>query len=1196
MHFKQLEIVGFKSFPTKTRVKFEPGVTAVVGPNGCGKSNIADAIRWVLGEQSPKSLRGASMEDVIFNGTNSIEPINMAEVSLTLSNDDKSLPIDYDEVIITRRLFRNGQSEYILNKTAVRLKDISDLLMGTGMGTSSYSVIEQNKIDMVLSSRPEDRRYIFEEASGITKFKAKKREGLRKLEHTSQNLVRIDDIINEVRRQINSIERHARKAERYRESFERLRTLDCQLAKRDAGRIESSLQENRRLFEALSTEEHALKGELEGVVSAIMQYRRELDETIRDMTDTQQQLSEVTLFVDKGRHKIELNKERIGELRSTRENSEQELSGLEGKIRLQEEEIRELRERFDRITRQRDENVRVLAEKEALLKEFSHEIQSHQRDIKEAKNRTVDLLAVQTKTKNDLIKLGADLQNRRSRLARLRTERENVAGEQKEVETLFTQAGRELEDCTQRVHARRDAVEALKRSLSEVESSLGEITRKITESENTLHSLRSKEEMLKEMIATFEGFEKGVKVIMEAVKNARLQGIAGIVADMVEPEDGYEVALEVALAEKAQAIVVRNRQDLEEALACLAENSGLAHFLILEEIGNENRPAGGYGSTGVAGIQSLSAFVKTAPEMSALLGYLLGDVFVAESLDSAYAAREMLAQGARIVTRDGYLVENGHLFGGSPQTGAASSIIGRAKKLEGIAHEKETVQTAMRELSGLCEAEKSRAAELKEKVGSAEQGMRDEEIELANAQSKSRAAEANVSKVNEEISIIELEISEVDEFVHEISLKGNELNGRLNENENEYARVQGIIAGAQEAIQQKMKAREGVMLEIPKIKSEISFFDDSNEAEKKNLNKVIRMLEEQRAQHESKKSDMLTAAEKISGLEQETVELEAQTAEKSVEAEELKRRFREVSERKEDRSRDVHVQEGLSRRKEQGIEEVRNRNRNTEMQIREDELKISHTRDRIRQAYKTDLQDVQTEGAEDANWEDVRNEVEVLRIKLEKLGPVNLVAIDELKELEERYSFLTQQREDLVRAKESLHGAIIKINRTTKKMFIETLQKIQVEFRAYFRMLFGGGHAELLLLDDGDVLESGIEIVVRPPGKKLQNLLLLSGGEKAMTAIALLFAIFKVKPSPFCILDEVDAPLDESNIGRFTRILQEFVKSSQFIVITHSKKTMEMANVLYGITMQEKGVSKIVSVKFAEEMNEKAAEKEAVLV
>jgi chromosome segregation protein len=1179
MYFKQLELVGFKSFPLKTKLKFEPGVTAVVGPNGCGKSNVADAIRWVLGEQSAKTLRGSSMEDVIFNGTASMEPINMAEVSLTLSNEDRALPIDYDEITITRRLFRSGESEYILNKTPVRLKDITNILMGTGIGTSSYSIIEQGKIGLILSSRPEDRRYIFEEASGITRYKTKKKEALRKLEHTENNLVRIGDIINEVRRQINSIERHAKKAEKYKKDFEIMKGLDLKLGRHELNNINSTLEKNNEILEGAGREEKTLKAEFDGNMASINKYRDDLGAIIYELTDMQKKLSESTLFIDKARHDIELNRERINDSVNFKAQSEEELGRAEEKLKVQEEEIARIKERFDNMARTKKEKGSALAQKEASLERLSHEIESHQKDIKEAKARTLNTLAVKTKAKNESIKLGADLTNRKARLRRLEAEKKNTEEEKANIAALLAEEDKALAGSSEKVRKSAHLLDGLRNRLNSSESALEDLRSRSREKLDLLNSFESKEEILKEMIENLAGFNNGVKLVMKAVKEGTLSGVIGIVADIMEPESGYESALEAALGRKAHAIVVETRGALNEALRFLEDKKAQAHFIVYEDIRNVSIRNRLRAIMRNFSAQSLKSFIKVGPSHSAISDFLLGDIYLTEGLEEAFRIYGRFRENVAFVTKDGFFIERGHVLGNFMKDEAGASIIGRAKKLERMRGRIKGLKETIEVLAANEAREKKGIESLAREVSSAEEEIKKEEICLANIRSRKESVESSFKKVTDEESLVELEISEVGELIHEITLKGDELNTRLNEKENEYARDQAFISSSQEAVQKKTKAKNGLILEVSEIKSELTFLANTETDITKNLNRETALSEELGLRRENRKNNIRDAEERKALLEAETKGLEEEIAVKKAEEAHTREGLNGVSGRKEALLKDLREKEATSREKEKRVEDLRNQIRSLEITKRESELTAVNITDKMRQ-----------------DWEGIRNQAGVLKIKLEKLGPVNLVAIDEHKELEERYAFLTQQQEDLLRAKESLHKAIVTINKTTKKLFLETFQKIQLEFKNYFRMLFAGGHAELLLLDESDVLESGIEIIVRPPGKKLQNLLLLSGGEKALTAIALLFAIFKVKPSPFCILDEVDAPLDESNIGRFTKILQEFLRTSQFVVITHSKKTMQMANVLYGITMQEKGISKIVSVKFAEDEAAPPAESEEVLV
>ncbi|MBL7158135.1 MAG: chromosome segregation protein SMC [Candidatus Omnitrophica bacterium] len=1194
MHFKELEICGFKSFPTRTKLKFEPGVTAVVGPNGCGKSNISDSIRWVLGEQSPKSLRGSSMQDVIFNGTDRVEPINMAEVSLTFSNENRALQIDYDEVTITRRLYRSGESEYILNKMPVRLKDISDILRGTGMGTSSYSIIEQGKVDMILSSKPEDRRYIFEEASGITKYKAKKKEAMRRLEQTENNLLRINDIVTEVKRQINSIERHAKKAEKYKADFEIMKEMDLKLAARDFGILAAEGGSNKENMSSLVIREKELGNECQKISALIDEYRSKMDTVLQDLASAQEKISEASVFIEKGQHKIELDKERTIELGQTRKESEKILESLKEKIQERENEVSGIKNRFDHIVKLKEEKLALSGEKENAAGEAEHEIAKHQKEIKSAKLKTVDLLSGQTKVKNELIKISADLQTKNARLKRLRIdlvnanqEKETIDADLGETESFLNTSRGEFEDAKKNLFS-------LKELFSSKERAMEEIKQKIADSKSEINALNSKEELLREMIERREGFAKSVKTVMEEARSGRLKGIIGLFAEMVSHKDGYNLALEAALGERAQAIVVTDREALSGALAYLKDNNiGAAYFVVHSEVQNAySRPANGFFAKKPVGTL-LTEFVNIEENYRSAADCLLDNVYVAENAEEARAKLESAKTSASFVTKDGEFFKKGLCKDGSTGKDESASLIGRAARLHEVKKSKERI---FADIEALKEEENKIRAEIesiRQNSAKAEKEARQKEIRLANIDSKKQGILENLKKVEDEIAVIGLEIDEVKEAVEDISKKGEELNGALNAKETEHNALIDMISSFETHIEESTKRKNDLAIEASEIRSQLTLIANNEEVGERDLKRAEGALLEMREEISLKQKSIAEAIEKLETIEAEGLKLCVEIEKKEKEKEYFKVELSRASAEKKDGQKELSDNEKMFSEKGNLVNELRNKIRNFEIHEKECELKIINLKDRINQAYKIDIQNFSVEFDENTNWEELRNQAEVLKIKLDKLGPVNLVAIDELKELEERSSFLTEQQQDLLQAKDSLHKAIVKINKTTKALFLDAFQKIQIEFRNYFRMLFNGGHAELLLIDEGDVLESGIEIVARPPGKKLQNLLLLSGGEKALTAIALLFAIFKVKPSPFCILDEIDAPLDESNIGRFIRILQEFVKMSQFIIITHNKKTIHMANVLYGITMQEKGVSKVVSVKFGEDTE---AKKEEILV
>jgi chromosome segregation protein len=1172
MYFKSLELLGFKSFAEKTKLNFEAGVTAIVGPNGCGKSNIADSIRWVLGEQSAKSLRAGSMQDVIFNGTDTKEPINFAEVSLIFSNEKRMLPIDYDEVTITRRVFRSGETEYLLNKTPVRLKDISELLMGTGIGTESYSIIEQGKMDLILSSHPEDRRFIFEEASGITKYKAKKKEALRKLEQTEQNLLRINDIILEVKRQIGSIERQARKAERYKEDFDKLKDLEIKNAFFDYKNLKTQDKTFALESEDLKVRERETVSEISAVSSKIVRYRQSLDEIISRISELNNKHNSMSGSLDINTQRIEMNGERINELIQSHDAVKKEIESISAKIAEAQILISKLKADLEKTLAMKVERQRLVEEKNMSLATLSKDIEETEDKIKVSKIQTIEHLSKETKIKNELIKLGADLQNRKARERRLIIEKETVEKELASIDSVLAVITNECEEAERKISELKNGLESKKSAKDNVAHEAESLESEISLEENKMAAAKSKIELLEDVVRKHEGFYQGVKSLLVKIDEGEssFKGILGVVADMIKVEKGYEEAVNMFLGDNAQLLVTENESDITRAIEYLKNNRlGKASFISLETL-RRLKSLNKYNSTnfpkdGVA----LKNFVKIDSRYQDIIDHFFADAYLVDS----------------------YLVYNNGVFsGGSSSAGEESLLIGRRSKLESLKTELKAIEEKALLLKGEADKKNEAALALTATIGSLEEAFRAEEMNVANMKMKRDGQAEGAKKLKDELSVADLELDEVRQTIVELSKKGEELNTELNEIEKGKVDTERLIHELQLVVTDKRSICEKLALEIATLVAENQSVDREEESLRQGVEKEETSLKELKESKFNKETVLSDYVSKAKMLEEEIVELKKQNETFTAELKILNEESATIEKEKSNMVDALSVDELHLKDREGSVESLRNQIRDLDVKLTEASYKKTNLRERILQSYKIDLEDTHVELEDNIDWDTLKTHVAELKEKLDKMGPVNLVAIDEHKELEERHAFLTHQQEDLVNAKDSLMKAIQKINKTTKELFIDTFQKIQTEFKNFFRLLFGGGQAELILIDEQDVLESGIEIVVRPPGKKLQNIMLLSGGEKAMTATALLFAIFKVKPSPFCVLDEIDAPLDESNVERFSRVLKDFLKISQFIIITHNKRTIELADVMYGITMQERGVSKIVSVKF---MDNKAKAKGA---
>ena len=1189
MYFKSLELIGFKSFAEKTKLNFEPGVTAVVGPNGCGKSNIADGIRWVLGEQSAKSLRASAMQDVIFNGTDTKEPINFAEVSLTFSNEKRILPIDYDEVTITRRIFRSGDTEYLLNKTPVRLKDISELLMGTGIGTESYSIIEQGKMDLVLSSKPEDRRFVFEEASGITKFKSKKKEALRKLEQTEQNLLRINDIILEVKRQITSIERQARKAEKYKIDFEKLKDLEVKQSSAEFKDLKTS--EATRLVEDADAKarEKDLSAEVAEVSGKLAKYRQALDEANRKISELRAKISEISNSFDMNSHKIEIDKERITETESIQEGLKKEIESAREKIRDTKAVVDKLKEEVAGVTSQRSEKEKCLRENEILLADLTKSIEETEHKARTFKVEIVDYLSKETRIKNELIKLGADVQNRSARHRRIAIEKESVTKEFKVSTELFDAVSKEFSQAEERLSGIAVELAARKNVYEQALSELKDTEERIAEEDKNLYAVKSRVEVLEESIRSNEGYRQAVQALIK--RGGPVAGVRGVLAGLIKVQRGYEDAVNLFLASDAQLVVMDKDSDVRQAIEYLKkENLGRVRFVSLETL---NRlKAQGMERPPVQGMSSLSNYVKASSGCEAVVEHFFKAAYLADSLEDGIGKAE--AAAATIVTKSGMMYDNGRIIGGSAKDSESSMLIGREERLSDLKSELKKLEECLVSL-GSARANKTSEAKTAElAVNDLEAQRLKEEVALANIKAKRDAQKEAFDKFNDELGLLDSELEETAEAISDLTKRGEEMNAELNIIESEKSLKQNFIDESQNRVSENRAASQKLSLEMATLKSETASLQKEEASALSNLKGREALLFEFEDTLYSKENDLKESTEKIKLLEEEIKSLSDENEKTKSELIVLNEEAAGHEASRAGLSGELSTDELQVREKEKALESMRDQIRDIEVKLTEVNYKKTNLRDRIMQAYKVDLEITHAESENGVDWDAIQTQVTELKDRLEKMGPVNLVAIEEHKELEERHAFLVHQQEDLVRAKDDLHKAIQKINKTTKELFLDAFTKIQVEFKNFFRMLFGGGQAELVLIDEQDILESGIEIIVRPPGKKLQNLSLLSGGEKALTAISLLFAIFKVKPSPFCVLDEIDAPLDESNINRFSNVLKDFLKISQFIIITHNKRTIELADVMYGITMQERGVSKIVSVKFLDERKKSESSEKVV--
>ncbi len=1183
MYFKRLELFGFKSFADKTVFEFEPGVTAIVGPNGCGKSNVVDAMKWVLGEENPREVRAPRLEDVIFNGTEHQPPLGLAEVSLTLSNESRLLPLAYDEVTVTRRAFRSGESEYLINKTPCRLKDIVELLMGTGLGASAYSIIEQGRMDLILSAKPEDRRVVFEEASGITKFKAKKREALRKLDETEQNLLRVVDIITEVKRQLTSIERHAAKARRYQEQFQRLKALETQVGVLEHQRLEGERAVLAAKLVELQAQQAQWQTQNAALLSSVQQVRAAMDETSRLQADAQTQLVTATGAVERHQGDIGLKARWREELAAQRTQLAQEIERLREKSQQLAVQQQQLSKAIEEHHAWRDAQTAALRHTTERLVQLNGDIAQATTQKQRAKETLLELSARAARARNEAAKQQATLASQAARLHRLQAERGQVQQEAQTVEQRLAETRAEQERLQAGLVQAQQQDAQLEEALGRVERTVQELTALLQTLHGEVSECESRVSFLEGLQQTYEGFSDGVRAVMRQ----QVPGVLGPLADLVAAAPGAEAAVEAALGDVLQAVVVENRAVAWQCLAWLREQrAGRVSFLPLDVLRASSPPPAPRPlpqEVGGSAIDLLVGHVTIDPRADQLGRALLDGVWLVEELDPAAP----WPSAGRLVSRQGVRWDGMTLSGGAGGN-ADLGLVGRRERLEAARQALTAAQQALAE----AETRRLQTDQERHTLLAQRESARQQREQCHNDLSRQEATLAHVTverqRLADELGVLDLELGETQEQAQQLQSQLTQLTATLTEADTSLRHHEEESTRLQTQIDTWGKTREVTIVEQAQAQSALDSAQEKAQGLAASVLQVDVTLRETAEAQAAK-------TQQIDGTHGRDAELGAQIAEhetaivqRRLEQETVQAHLTEIdaqlhSLRAELTRLEPELSAQASRREELGRHIHQLEQQQAQIGFNQHSLA-----DRLRDVYQVTLAEALAAASASAaattppDPAGMAQEIETLKEKVGALGAVSLGSIDEYEELKGRHAFLTAQHEDLLAAQESLREAITKINRTTRELFLETFQKIREEFRGFYKLLFNGGEAELFLSDEADVLESGIEIVARPPGKKLQSISLLSGGEKALTAIALLFALFTVKPSPFCVLDEIDAPLDEANVDRFTRALGEFLKLSQFIIVTHNKKTITRADVMYGITMEEPGRSKIVSVKFAQ--------------
>jgi chromosome segregation protein len=1225
MYLKNLTVLGFKSFADKTALNFQPGVTAIVGPNGCGKSNVSDAIRWVLGEQSAKALRGGEMADVIFNGTDGRKPLGMAEVSLTIGGVDEEhlrasgVEIDYNEVTVTRRVFRDGGSEYFINKTPCRLKDIQQLFMGTGVGRTSYSIMAQGNITQILSSKPEDRRFIFEEAAGITKYKAQKKEALRKLEYTDQNLVRVEDLVKEVKRQIGSLQRQAGKARRYKQLSQELQHLDTQLARHQFDVLQSEIHERQTSAENLRNEIEASSASVLRSEDEIAQLRERLSELEHQVGALQQRGLELKGEMERHESRIQFNEERLRELGVQNTKALAEISQAEERRHIAAQEHSTVTANLEASGQALAKYRAALESKKEALRDVEDSLRSRQEALRQAQSEAFGAAQELTRARNELTALDLQKQGNTVRLEKLSAEKIQLEEERLRMETHLQEFAANVQLERVNAQSQRGTVEDRQNRLREIQEQLNQTGRELDSLLQQQAEKSSKLNVLEQLNAGHEGFSEGA---LAALKQS--QHVLGSLADKIQVPDQYVTAIETALGHHLQLVLTEQPEAAQEILSDLSLNKrGRASVAPLAFLRDGQAGPDRTQDAAASAAQPLTppnvelngspleamAVVASHASVQPLLERVLGGTRIVRDLNSATAAWRETGGAFHYVTLTGELlsavgVYTGGRNGVNGKANGAASILGRKNQISDLRSGLAAINEQVAETSRGRGALQAEQAELQASLVQAQTELRAQEVAIATHQGEFNALQNSQRLLHQKIETVVYEIQSLAAQEEEGLQKRAGLAARAGELEAVERTRQQQVADLSAQLEALRQQRDAANTELTESKVALATeeqmraaFEQQEQSLAQRMRELDQIIQERRNELSSfvsrraqAESEMQESRRCIERLQHEREQVNAQAA--------------ELLALKQAQEGEISSREESLREQRRALTEFQERRSSIEIELAQKNMTVQNLRERVQQKYRVNLDDIHGEcititfadegparvhvmtpeevaaAGVATDWEAVAQQVTALQQRLDEMGPVNLVAIEEYEETEQRYQFLSQQHADLVQAKAQLLEVINRINTQTREMFRTTFEQIRTNFRSMFTEVFGGGKADLILMDENDLLESGIEIVARPPGKQLQTISLLSGGEQTMTAVALLFSIYQVKPSPFCVLDELDAPLDESNINRFIRVLQRFLEHSQFIIITHNKRTIGMADVLYGVTMQEHGISKIVSVKF----------------
>lgn len=1182
MYLKSIEVHGFKSFANKILFEFHNGITGIVGPNGSGKSNVADAVRWVLGEQRIKQLRGSSMQDVIFSGTENRKPLSYAYVAITLDNSDRQLNVDYNEVTVARRVYRSGESEYLINGTTCRLKDVNELFYDTGIGKEGYSIIGQGQIERILSGKPEERRELFDEAAGIVKYKRRKSAAQKKLEDERQNLLRVNDILSELEKQVGPLEKQAEKAKTYLKKKEELKTYDVNMFLMDMERIG---EQSAQLEEKIKIADQDLKdagSSYDNIKAEYEQMGRDMEQADADLASLREELSNTTVRKGKLEGEINVLREQIHAAEQSEEHFKMRQEEIDKDRAERIEQKAEFQKEMDQFRRRlssvEQQKIQVMAQ----YQEIQEEIARCSRGIENGKNEIIELLNNKASTKARRQRYDTMQEQVNIRKAELSKRLLEQKSEDESLMLMVEECEKKYEDAKERYLGLLGQEQELEQKGRQWQSKQAQTSHELEQDTARYHREKSRLESLVNIAERYDGYGNSIRRVME--KKEDEPGLLGVVADLIEVDKKYEIAIETALGGTIQNIVTSDEATAKKMIEYLKKNRyGRATFLPLTSVGKKKTQvnASALKEPGVIGIGS--ELVHTDSRFDGLKTYLLGRTYVVDTIDHAILLARKYQYSLRIVTLEGEsLNPGGSMAGGAFKN--TSNLLGRKREIEDL-------QKLTKELADVISKHRNRLEEiqtarelLKEDILQIREDLKEamllqntEKMNLDRIREQKEENDSQFTDLQTESRQLEYQLKEISESRNIIQQEIKAADQREKEIEEENRNFQEILDRQNHLAEESQESVSNVQLEEANLMQKVNFLQENISRIEGELMKLEADLLAARREKDDSQADI---EKKQADIDKIRATMEAS----DTAHDELEKKIEEGQRQREEMSQSYRgffkKQEEMSKRMNDLDKELYRLNNQKEKLQESAELQTNY----MWEEYELTLHNAMELRSETYdNPAELKKLITEIKDEIRKLGDVNVNAIEDYKSLSERYVFMKTQHDDLVEAEQTLLGIIEELDAGMRKQFLEKFAEIQIEFNKVFKELFGGGKGTLELVEDEDILECGIRISAQPPGKKLQNMMQMSGGEKALTAISLLFAIQNLKPSPFCLLDEIEAALDDSNVGRFAKYLHKLTRNTQFIVITHRRGTMAAADRLYGITMQEKGVSTLVSVNLIED-------------